>query len=737
VRRTAGLGASLRSFAIAALTFAVAFSVARFTFVQWNLWTMLSASTDVATSEMRLSELSGTILQLDEVLTMSARMAAATADPQWETRYRRFEPKLDQAIREAVTLFPEVYANAAVHRTRTANTALVTMENEAFRLVREGRRGAATALLSSAEYQRQKESFAAGLRKSAVVADRRIRDRLSSYRDRTRDVLLVAAASQLVLLAAWIAVVLLVRRHLAERRRAGEALRESERRLRAVVTNAPVVLFTVDRAGIFTFSDGKGLETLGMAGGRMVGRTVARVLRNRPEELEYFRRALAGEPVEWLGVFAELRFECRLTPVRDERGEIAGIIGVAIDVSERVRAEETHLALERSLLETQKLESLGVLAGGIAHDFNNLLTGVVGHTSLARLDLPPTSPAQARLEQIEVATRRAADLTAQLLAYAGRGRFVTERLDLNRVVEEMGDLLRVSITKGATLRYDLGRRLPMVDADPTQIRQVVMNLVINAAEAIGSGTGTVTVATRTVDLSSAGHAATSAAPDLPVGRYVAVEVTDTGCGMDAVTLSRIFEPFFTTKFAGRGLGLAAAQGIIRAHGGALRVKSDPGRGTAFTVLLPRAAERAEPALLPPAPPVGGGIGATVLVIDDEEDVRAVTAHMLERLGCTAVLAGTGHEGLSIFRGRTAEIDTVLLDMTMPDASGRDVFRALREVRPDARVVLMSGYSESETTEGLAEAGLVGFLHKPFRLTDLARLIGAGPGKVAPPRRATA
>jgi nitrogen-specific signal transduction histidine kinase/CheY-like chemotaxis protein len=396
---------------------------------------------------------------------------------------------------------------------------------------------------------------------------------------------------------------------------------------------------------------------------------------------------------------------------------VAGVIGVAIDITERREAEDARLVLERRLLEAQKAESLALLAGGVAHDFNNLLACVLGGASLVAAELAPGSPARQPLGQIEKAARRGSDLTRQMLAYAGKGAVVLEHVDLNAVVEEMRDILRVSLGPRVTVRCELAAGLPLVEADPVQVRQVVMNLMINAAEAMGGLDGTITAQTGQTVLDDAALHAAHHGPDSEPGPHVFIEVSDTGCGMDATTLARIFDPFFSTKLAGRGLGLAAVLGIVRGHRGALAVESAPGRGTRFRVLLP-CGEAAAVTKTPVPAASAGANGRTILLVDDEEDVRVVTAHMLERLGWSVVMARDGHEGVEVFRQHAGSIDAVILDMALPRLRGDRAFHEIRGIRPDARVILMSGYNDEQATRPLTDAGLAGFLQKPFSVADL-------------------
>jgi PAS domain S-box-containing protein len=382
-----------------------------------------------------------------------------------------------------------------------------------------------------------------------------------------------------------------------------------------------------------------------------------------------------------------------------------------------LRAREQQQKYERQLLQSQKLESLGVLAGGIAHDFNNLLTGVLGYASLARMRLAPQDPIGQDLKQIESAAQRAADLCLQMLAYAGRGQFVVQPVDLNLLTQEMTQLLATALSKKAVLKYNLTPELPQVKADATQLRQIVMNLVTNASDAIGPRSGVVTVTTGVID-ADARYLGEIPSSDLAAGRYVYLEVSDTGCGMADEVKARIFDPFFTTKFTGRGLGLAAVQGIVRAHHGAIKVYSQVNKGTTFKVLLPALDEPAELAAPLARASVPAGRGRRVLVVDDEEDVRVFARKVLELAGFAVTVAVDGQDGVDVFSAAQDAFELVLLDLTMPRLGGADAYRALRRQRTDVRVVLTSGFAAAEATSGFEGKGLAGFLRKPFRADDL-------------------
>ena len=406
---------------------------------------------------------------------------------------------------------------------------------------------------------------------------------------------------------------------------------------------------------------------------------------------------------------------------KDAAGNPYRLFGTCQDITDRRREQEEREALERKMQEAQKLESLGLLAGGIAHDFNNLLTAILGNASWIESRLAADSALKPSVDQIVRASERAADMCRQMLAYSGRGRFVLSIVDLNQLVREMAGLVRMSLSKKAELRLELADEPLHLSADATQIRQVVMNLLINASEAIGDLEGTIRVVSglRHIDAGLAEHLSPGQA--LTPGEYVMLEVVDSGVGMDGETLRKIFDPFFTTKFTGRGLGLAAVLGIIRGHQGAIDVTSESGRGSTFRLLLPHVTGAAEEIGdgTPPlrmTTPRGEG---SVLIAEDENDVREVVARLVSTLGYDVVEARDGIEALEQLRRFGDSIRVVLLDLTMPKLDGEETFRQLRVIRRGVPVVLMSGFSEHEIGSRFAGQGLAGFLAKPFTLETLA------------------
>jgi PAS domain S-box-containing protein len=409
--------------------------------------------------------------------------------------------------------------------------------------------------------------------------------------------------------------------------------------------------------------------------------------------------------------------------LRETSDAVVRLALIAHDLSAQKRVAAERLALERKLLDAQKLESLGLLAGGIAHDFNNILMAILGHTELALTDPGLHAETRRSLEIVMTGVQRAADLTKAILAYAGKGMLSLEQVDLNAIVRELTDLLIVSALRHCMLNLELMPDLPAIAADPAQIRQMILNLLVNAAEAIGPTGGTVRLRTSVVWIEPEAFAHFAFAEELHAGWYVYVSLEDTGSGMDEATLARIFDPFFTTKFAGRGMGLAAVQGIVRAHRGTMRVQSTLGVGTRFELWLPALDQPAPPAITPEPERKLRQVGQ-VLVIDDEPDVRMVATRMLERLGFHVLIASNGPEALAMLPAVAAHLAVVFVDLAMPQMRGDAVAAAIRQQHPDLPLVVMSGYSAAQH---LPSGAHIAYLQKPFTLADLQAVLEAAVG----------
>jgi PAS domain S-box-containing protein len=534
--------------------------------------------------------------------------------------------------------------------------------------------------------------------------------------------------------AGRVAEIVGVGRDITREREAEMALRESEARYRALFENAPLGIFTASPEGRFTAVNQALADMLGFSTPREVVERVTDIAREiyvhperRAEIVETIRNSSGVATFENEYYRRDGRtFSANLNVVvlGHRPGEGPYLLGMVEDITQRKRAEAERLALERKIQETQKLESLGVLAGGIAHDFNNILMAILGNADLALELLPPMSPARGHLSEIEAASRRAADLCRQMLAYSGKGKFIIESIDLSELISEMRHLLEASISKKAVLNTDLAEAPPRIRGDATQIRQVLMNLVINASEAIGDRSGVITVATGAKHCDRAFLDESLIEDKPPEGRYAFLTVSDTGCGMDAETRRRVFEPFFTTKFTGRGLGMSAVLGIARGHKGALRLHSEPGAGTEFTLLFPVPPDApAPPRLRAPADGTESELSGCVLLVDDEETIRTLGRQMLERIGFEVLTAADGQDALSVYAAVGDRVDLVLLDFTMPRMDGEETLAELRRFDPAVRVVLSSGYSEHELTPRFSEQGLAGFIQKPYTLARLREQLG--------------
>ena len=502
-----------------------------------------------------------------------------------------------------------------------------------------------------------------------------------------------------------------------EREQAQRALQESEQKFRELLGKLGEGFAIVDPQEMFTFANPAAEFIFGVEEGHLVGRNLDDFL--SPEELQNnlrrTERRKLGEREAYEVAIRRPNQEIRqllvnVTPLLDAKGTYLGANGVFQDITERRQAED-------ALRQAQKLESLGVLAGGIAHDFNNLLTAVLGNLNLAQTCIPEHSPAVPYLENVEKTVLRAADLTKQMLAYSGKGRFVVKVHDLNQVVDEMTHLLQVSIPKKTALRFLLAPQILSIEADAAQIHQVVMNLVTNASDAIGDKEGAITVATHVEALKEGEIQAANPGRTLPVGPYAVLEVSDSGCGMESSVIERIFDPFFSTKASGRGLGLSAMLGILRGHKAGIRIQSQVGKGSTFTVYLPLTAGRPAEAIPVDATKEGNFTGEA-LVVDDEPSVLEFASQALDRLGFKTTTARDGLEAMDLFTHSPDRFDLVLLDLTMPRMDGREALGELRRIRPNIPVILSSGYSNQDFLKELASEKHLLFLQKPYQLKNL-------------------
>jgi len=527
-------------------------------------------------------------------------------------------------------------------------------------------------------------------------------------------------------------------RDVSRRRQTEEALRESERRYRELTDALPETVFELDAVGRLSFVNPAGAVAFGFTPAdleRGLDGIEVLVPEDRERARSNLRRILHGESTGGTEYVA-LRKDGSTFPVLIhasplvQGNRIVGIRGVVTDLTRLKTAEEEKRALEQQLRHTQKMEAIGTLAGGVAHDFNNLLTGILGYSNLLKLASTPGERVYEAASVIEKAAEQAAELTRQLLGFARRGKLQNTLLDLNAVVQEVVAFLSRTLGKSVALRQHLRGSPVLVTGDPAQIHQVMLNLALNARDAMPQG-GELTFETDVVEL----QRPPGALIDAPPGRYAQLNVIDTGCGVPPEHRSRIFEPFFTTKAPGKGtgMGLAMVYGIVKNHGGTLAVDSQAGRGATFHVYLPLAAEEAEaPVRLLAADGLIAGSGG-ILVVDDEEIVRGLAAEMLARLGYDVLQAADGAEAVDVYAAQKDRIDLVIVDMVMPRMGGRECFRRLRALNPDVRAILSSGYGRDGAAQEILDDGMVGFVQKPYRIAELSAAVTAALRQAIPAR----
>jgi PAS domain S-box-containing protein len=537
-----------------------------------------------------------------------------------------------------------------------------------------------------------------------------------------------------------------------------------------VLADAPLPCHELDISGRIVRVNAAGCRLLGLPEQEILGRDVWDFVApgERDASHERILKNLSGAQLlgaierNWIRPDGErLTLELHTCQIRNPQGIVVGLRTFLLDVTRRVRAEEAlrkvqetlenriqertaelelanqflrremeerqeaeqqHRRLEAQVQHAQRLESLGVLAGGIAHDFNNLLASIMGYASLASMELPEGSSPRRALEQVITAAQSAADLTQQMLAYSGRGTFVLETLNLTQLIESVVRLLESTVPKKVELRLRLVPVLPSIQADASQIRQVVMNLITNAAESLSDKPGFVEVTTSVEWVEIGGPprraALTEGVESLPAGEYVCLQVSDTGCGMDEKTLSRIFDPFFTTKFTGRGLGLAAVLGIVRGHNGSIQVESQPGKGTTFRVMFPSVATTAPEKPADLADLDSWHAEGVALVVEDQPAIQELARTILERAGITVITANDGRQAVQVFADHAPQIHAVLLDLNMPGMDGVEVLDHITAIDPDVRVVLSSGFNEQDVTTRFDTRKAAAFLRKPYHPWEL-------------------
>ncbi|MBN1382851.1 MAG: PAS domain S-box protein [Deltaproteobacteria bacterium] len=509
---------------------------------------------------------------------------------------------------------------------------------------------------------------------------------------------------------------------ITERKQAEENLKRSEEKHRNIIDNLPNGYYEVDLAGNITFLNKALCATFGGTRDEIMGlnyrayatpesaREAFRVFNQLYKTGDNHAKIMHYEIVRADGTICPIELDVDV--VRDEDGKPIGFRGIGRDITDRIKLEEERIKLKEQLNQSQKMEAIGTLAGGIAHDFNNLLMGIQGYASLMLLKTSPTHPHYEKLKSIEKQVRTGAELTKQLLGFARGGRYEVKSLNINEIVSKTSQLF--GRTKKEIIIHDkLANDLWCSEVDQGQIEQLLLNLYVNAWQAMPSG-GHLYLETRNCELDE-GYSKFHAAPP---GKYVKVSVTDTGLGMDDKTKERIFEPFFTTRDMGRGtgLGLAAVYGIVKGHKGIINVYSERGKGTTFNIYLPASEKQIQQK--PKINPVPTRGRETIFIVDDEDFILDVTREMLENMGYNVFTAKSGEEAIEVFKTKKEKIDLIIVDMIMPGMSGEETFDRIKEIKPEVRAILASGYSLNGQAIRILDKGCRTFIQKPFALADL-------------------
>lgn len=705
------------------LTLGLALSVILLPFLGSVVWSMYQSLSRIATNELNLQRIVGTVAHLNEVLTMYARLAAATGDQRWEQHYQKVEPELDSAIVAVAMLAREEYEGNYAAQTKLAYTKLIEMESLAFALVRQGRQKEASELLFGEQYDTQKALYSQGIMKLTEAVDTRVAQEIASFRKRIWHTGFLEITSLMILLAAWLGVSLVVKRHVGLRRKAEEALAAEKEQLTVTLRSIGDGVITTDTLGRVVLMNRVAEDLTGWRQAESIGRALDEVFviineKTRKRALNPVDRVLQSGSICGLANHTVLISKDGVeriiadsgAPIRDKHSNIIGVVLVFRDIT-----EQQHMLKE--VLKAEKLESVGILAGGIAHDFNNILTAVLGNLSLAKMGADPESQMFKRLYEAEMASIRARELTQQLLTFSKGGVPIKKTAPVQELLQEWVQFaLRGSNVKS---EFRIQNDLWHVEIDEGQVSQVIHNLVINADQAMPNG-GRIQVS---------GENCTEIdgkALPLPPGKYVKISLTDEGVGVSPEHLEKIFDPYFTTKQTGSGLGLATSYATMRRHGGHITVDSELGPGATFSIYLPASENRAQPQrqtsyLIPE----GRG---RILVMDDEPSIRDVASQMLMSLGYEVRTSKDGSEAINLYRSSQEggePFDAVIMDLTVPGGmGGKEAIRKLRDLDPEIKAIVSSGYCNDPIMGDFREYGFAGVLAKPYSATEMNETLRA-------------
>lgn len=688
----------------------------------WNSYKELKGSQNEA---LNIIELNGVILQYDEVLTMSAKMAAVTGNLYWEERYKKYEPQLDVAIKKLIDIAPELFSGEAASRTDVANIKLVAIEKAAFKLVREGEFKQATSLLTSTDYEYEKSIYASGMQQIKNDLETKTRLLLDAQSKRAFWSVLAALTGIPLLLFIWITTYKKIKSFIDKRKQIEEALRNSESKFRNLVELSPIGLALCKM-------DGQ-LVSVNPAYAKIVGHSIDDALKlsfwdvtpesyaeDKKHQMDKITKTGRYGPYEK----EYIHKDGHLVPVRlngmvvNRDGE-KFIWSSVEDITTLKEAEEDIYKLSEQLRQSHKMEAIGTLAGGIAHDFNNLLGIILGYAELIRDNSPDNSSDKNHIEQVLIAGDRAKDLVSHILSFSRKENKKSSPVSIYLLVKEALNLIRSTIPTTIEIKQNIDPQCGNILANPTQIQQVLMNLCTNAAQSMDENGGVLQIELTPTKLTTDDLVTE---PDLKPGPYVRLSVKDNGIGIEEKDIDKIFDPYFTTKEIGKGsgMGLAIVVGIVKSYGGMITVDSKPGKGTTFYVYFPVIDKKAVKEIKENEDLPKGK--EKVLVVDDEESIADMTMQRLENLGYQVTSKTNSQEALELFSSQSDSFDIVISDQTMPELTGEELAKKLLEIRPNIPIIICTGYSSKMDEEKAKSIGISAFIMKPVDKGELAKTI---------------